>query len=371
MDAKANTQICFSPPTLSDDETEVASPSVFLIMVSGGMPGSMLRLDAHGTTIGRSAESTYQLLDATVSRRHALFLIDGSGGVHITDLGSTNGTFVEGERIPTGSSRPLASGERIQLGKTVVMKLLRLDPNDERFQRELFERSVRDPLTGLYNRAYFLDQIAGLAHRCSTGGMGLAVMMLDVDHFKQVNDRHGHVAGDQVLREVAEVLRESTRNEDLVARYGGEEFVAALPVRAPDMAAERAERIRWNLANRRVAAPTAMITVTASLGIAYAAPGRNRGEAHLIMMADQALYEAKSAGRDRVIFAHSAMNGLVGRTETAEFEIAATPGAAENAGRSGPGSAGVPPAWMRAGGTPAVPGMPGASERGNAAPARV
>ncbi len=325
MDAKAGTQICVSPPTLSDDETEVSSPSVFLIMVSGGMPGSMLQLDAHGTTLGRSAESTFQLLDATVSRRHAMFLIDGEGGVHVTDLGSTNGTFVEGERISGGSSRLLVNGERIQLGKTVVFKLVKLDSNDERFQRELFERSVRDPLTGLYNRAYFLDQITGLVHRCATGTMGLAVMMLDVDHFKQVNDSHGHVAGDQVLREVAEVLRESTRGEDLVARYGGEEFVAALPVRAPDMAAERAERIRANLANRRVLAGTGLISVTASLGLAYAPPGRNRGDAHLIMMADQALYEAKSAGRDRVVFARSNYSNLVGRTETAEFEVAATP----------------------------------------------
>lgn len=325
MDAKANTQICLAPPTLSDDETEVTSPSVFLIMVSGGMPGSMLQLDPHGTTIGRSTESTFQLLDATVSRRHALFLIDGAGAVQVSDLGSTNGTFVEGERIAPGSTRTLANGERIQLGKTVVMKLVRLDSNDERFQRELFERSVRDPLTGLYNRAYFLDQITTLVHRCATGGMGLAVMMLDVDHFKQVNDRHGHVVGDQVLRGVAEVLRESTRSEDLVARYGGEEFVAALPVRAPDQAADRAERIRWNLANRQIAAGRELITVTASLGLAYAPPGRNRGDSHLIMMADQALYEAKNAGRDRVVFASQAVNGLVGRTETAEFEVAATP----------------------------------------------
>lgn len=330
MDAKANTQICVAPPTLSDDETEVTSPSVFLIMVSGGMPGSLLQLDPHGTTIGRSLESTFQLLDATVSRRHAMFLIDGAGGVHVSDLGSTNGTFVEGERITPGIPRPLANGERIQLGKTVVMKLVKLDSNDERFQRELFERSVRDPLTGLYNRAYFLDQLTGLVHRCATEGMGLAVMMLDVDHFKKVNDRHGHVAGDHVLREVAEVLRQSTRSEDLVARYGGEEFVAALPVRSPDMALDRAERIRANLANRRVVAGGAFINVTASLGLAYSPPGRNRGDSHLIMKADQALYEAKSAGRDRVVLAHSGMNGPAGRTETAEFEAAATPSSSEN-----------------------------------------
>ena len=78
--------------------------------------------------------------------------------------------------------------------------------------------------------------------------------MLDIDHFKQINDRYGHLAGDDVLRQVAAVIRESTRTEDLVARYGGEEFVVALPVSVPDLATERAERIRSNLAERRIVA---------------------------------------------------------------------------------------------------------------------
>ena len=112
--------------------------------------------------------------------------------------------------------------------------------------------ATRSP--GLYHRAYFLSQIGSLAERYAASGIGMAILMLDVDHFKQINDRYGHVAGDDVLREVAAVIRESTRAEDLVARYGGEEFVIALPVSLASLAVRRAERIRVELAARTIAA---------------------------------------------------------------------------------------------------------------------
>ncbi len=137
-----------------------------------------------------------------------------------------------------------------------MLKLVRLDPHDERFQRDMFERTVRDPLTGLYHRAYFLSQIGVLAERYAAAGIGMAILMLDIDHFKQINDRYGHVAGDDVLREVAAVIRESTRAEDLVARYGGEEFVIALPVSLVALAVQRAERIRLAIARRTIPAAT-------------------------------------------------------------------------------------------------------------------
>ena len=166
----------------------------------------------------------------------------------------------------------------MQLGARVVLKLVRLDPHDERFQRDMFERTVRDTLTGLYHRAYFLSQIGVLAERQSADGIGMAVLMLDLDHFKQVNDRYGHVSGDEVLREVASVIRESTRAEDLVARYGGEEFVIALPVSISDLAIQRAERIRLELAARRSPPAGHVIQLTASVGLAFSPPGRSRNE---------------------------------------------------------------------------------------------
>jgi two-component system, cell cycle response regulator len=320
MDAKANTHICVSPIAQSDSDGDDTPPhSAYMLIVSGGIPGTMVRLSEQGTTLGRAGESSFQISDATVSRDHAFVVIDERGSVQLRDKGSTNGTFVNGKRIQAHRPVELTDGDRVQLGTNIVFKLVCLDPNDEQFQREMFERTVRDTLTGLYNRAYLLDQVGVLAQRSAVQGIGVAVLMLDIDHFKQINDRYGHLAGDDVLRQVAAVLRESTRNEDLVARFGGEEFVVVLPVSVPDLAVERAERIRSNLADRSVVAEGTEIHVTASIGLAFAAAGRSRNEMALIMTADEALYQAKSDGRNRVVFGRRAMQLAARQTESAEF----------------------------------------------------
>ncbi len=211
-------------------------------------------------------------------------------------------------------------GDRIQVGTSVVLKLVRLDPTDEQFQREMFERTVRDTLTGLYNRAYLLNQIGVLAERSAAQGIGLAVLMLDIDHFKAINDRYGHLAGDGVLREVAAVIRESTRAEDLVARFGGEEFVVALPISVP----RPGDRIAPSGFARTLPSAESVtegieIQVTASIGLAFAPPAGSRNEMALIMTADEALYQAKAEGRNRVVFGHHAMQISPRQTESAEF----------------------------------------------------
>jgi diguanylate cyclase (GGDEF)-like protein len=304
MDAKASTHLCPSPfaPVFPTRERATA-PSAYMIVVNGCTPGKMIPLTERGTSFGRAAESGFQIDDITVSRQHAIITFDSDGNFQIRDEGSTNGTFLNGESIPAHRAVKLEDGDRVQLGARVVLKLVRLDPHDERFQRDMFERTVRDTLTGLYHRAYFLTQIGVLAERYAIDGIGMAVLMLDIDHFKQINDRYGHVAGDDVLREVAIVIRESTRAEDLVARYGGEEFVIALPVSVAELAIERAERIREDLAERRFAAAGQDINLTASVGLAFHPPGWARNEKALIVSADQALYQAKARGRNRVVAA--------------------------------------------------------------------
>jgi diguanylate cyclase (GGDEF)-like protein len=279
----------------------------------------MLRVSPEGTTLGRSSENTFHFHDITISRRHAVFRIDSRGSVSMVDEGSTNGTFVNGQRVEAQRVIRLEQGDRIQLGTGVLMKLVHLDPSDERFQHEMFERTVRDGLTGLYNRAYFLNQVGGLATRHEAQGIGLAVLMMDVDHFKRVNDRYGHLAGDRVLREVALVIRESTRAEDLVARYGGEEFVVALPVSAPDLATERAERIRSNVESRTILSGMDEIQVTISVGLAFVSYGRLRDETALIEAADRALYQAKADGRNRVVLGRHLHPIEYPKTESAEF----------------------------------------------------
>jgi diguanylate cyclase (GGDEF)-like protein len=324
MDAKSNTQICFStipgPEPVADSGT-LAPALLYLIVVRGGIPGTMLRLAQCASSIGRSAENTFQLHDATVSRRHAVISIDAAGKAWIMDLGSTNGTFVDGERIPLQTPIRMEDGSRIQLGSSTLLKYLKLDPCEEGFQREMFERSVRDNLTGLYNRGYFLGQVGPLAEINSMCELGLAVILVDIDHFKLVNDNYGHDVGDQVLREVADVLRNSTRPEDLVARYGGEEFILALPSSSLEQAFERAERIRTQLSCRHLDPTGSCVPVTASLGVSFSPAPRPDDLTNLISAADEALYEAKHAGRNRVVTARKRHKETIRKTESAEFAI--------------------------------------------------
>ena len=344
MDAKGNTLICVSPLAEMESEKQNLLPHpAYMIVVAGGITGTMVRLSEQGTSLGRSAESSFHIDDLTISRKHAFVLIDDKGSVWIRDEGSTNGTLLNGKRIHAHRPVDLADGDRIQLGTSVVLKLVRLDPTDERFQREMFERTVRDPLTGLYNRAYLLNQIGVLAERSAAQGIGLAVLMLDIDHFKRINDECGHLAGDGVLREVAAVIRESTRSEDLVARFGGEEFVVALPFSIPDLATERAERIRKNLAERSIVVEGHTIGVTASVGLAFAPPGRSRNEMALMITADDALYQAKAVGRNRVVFgrprdaggAQADRVGRIRRPSLAMNDLAARPWSLAKPIRSG------------------------------------
>ena len=166
-------------------------------------------------------------------------------------------------------------------------------------QSELTEarhQASTDPLTGLANRRLLDESL----HDALAEATPLALIILDLDHFKAVNDTHGHPAGDQVLRHLAEMLTESVTDRDLVARFGGEEFILLLRQGTLHDAAQVGERIRVRLANSSVLVRQtgSRITVTASLGIAMAKPGETA--AHLIGRADAALYEAKRGGRNRV-----------------------------------------------------------------------
>ena len=304
MEENSATHHCL---TVVKDSLEPAYPAsapspLYLIMLNGGIPGAMLQLSPSGTRLGRAGDNTIQLPETSISRYHALITVDAEGQPRLTDLDTTNGTFLNGKRLPPQTPVPVRDGDRLQFGAEVVLKFVRPDPCEERFQREMFERSVRDSLTGLFNRAYFLAEVGPLADRNALRGMSLALLMIDIDHFKRINDRYGHLVGDSVLREVSVVLRQALRTDDLIARYGGEEFVVALPVATPDQATERAERIRSALASRRILISDIPLKVTASLGLAFAPAGRPRSISNLIASADEGLYLAKNAGRNRIVF---------------------------------------------------------------------
>lgn len=170
--------------------------------------------------------------------------------------------------------------------------------------------AVTDPLTGLYNRRYATTYLDRLERQSEQSGKGFALMLLDLDRFKSINDRFGHMVGDEVLIEVATRLRHSTRDADLLARYGGEEFLIAMPETGHDAARNMAERLRRAVGDTPVRSPSihATIPVTMSIGVAEACPGQvGRGEIQLMLQnADRALYASKAEGRNQVTFVQSA-----------------------------------------------------------------
>lgn len=170
----------------------------------------------------------------------------------------------------------------------------------ELLQVALKEQTIRDSLTGCFNRRYLDETLERELWRSRREGYPLALVMLDLDHFKRVNDTHGHQAGDEVLRALAETLQAEIRQEDIFCRYGGEEFVVLMPHILLAVAAERAERWRLKVADMRVRFGDLELTLTASFGVA-AYPNHGRTADELTHFADMALYTAKSEGRNRVV----------------------------------------------------------------------
>ena len=170
----------------------------------------------------------------------------------------------------------------------------------QKLQEQLRELALHDPLTGLYNRRYLDETIKRELIRATRYDQPIGIVMCDIDHFKVVNDMYGHIAGDEVLREFAELLRTNVRSSDVVCRFGGEEFLLFFPDMPLDVACQHAEQFRTALAAKRITFEAAVIQVTASFGVA-AFPENGNTQDALIRAADVAMYEAKEAGRDRVV----------------------------------------------------------------------
>ncbi len=178
----------------------------------------------------------------------------------------------------------------------------------ERLTEELRWLSQTDPLTGAANRRAFMEALEEEYHRARRYGHPLSVLMFDLDHFKQINDRYGHAAGDAVLKEFAQVVMPEVRGSDCFARLGGEEFAVLLPESGLDAACKLAERLRQDAAGLRFSSPAGAFGVTVSIGVAELEAGDQAPDA-LLTRADRMLYTAKAAGRDRVCPQHGSMVG--------------------------------------------------------------
>ena len=196
--------------------------------------------------------------------------------------------------------RPVDRNELLARTTTQVRRKRLQDRLDENYQRSL-DLALTDKLTGLYTRQYSDAHLDELIERVHRDGISLAVLLFDIDHFKQVNDTHGHAAGDDVLTELAARTVNSVRSVDLVARWGGEEFVVVMPETDLAMAAAVAERLRAAVAREpfTLKGQGKQLQVTISIGVTAAARGDDRDR--MLERADIALYTAKSRGRNRVV----------------------------------------------------------------------
>jgi diguanylate cyclase (GGDEF)-like protein len=269
-----------------------------LTLLTGLSAGELYSLSREETVIGRDEAADLWLDDGAISRRHARIVRQPTGEFVLEDLGSTNGTYVGTEPV---TRHTLRSGEQIQLGPNVLYRFAMTDEFEEQLQRKLFESAIRDPLTRAYNRKYLDERLAAEVAHARRHGTKLALLMLDLDEFKGTNDRHGHLAGDAVLRHVAETIHGLIRIEDVFARYGGEEFVVLTRGDGVLNASQLAERLRRAVASSNVDFEGLSLTVSVSIGVAeldeVALPATPQA---LIERADSRLYRAKLLGRDRV-----------------------------------------------------------------------
>ncbi|HEU4538052.1 MAG TPA: GGDEF domain-containing protein [Polyangiaceae bacterium] len=271
-----------------------------LSVLSGGDAGRVMALPPGAVvTLGRSEECTYRFDDASLSRVHArVMLVNGAYIFH--DAGSTNGSAVNGS--PAGAPLPLRDGDRLQLGTGTSLRFALVTEDEERALVRAYEASVRDGLTGVFNRKHLDERLEAEIAFSQRHRTPLTLIMVDVDHFKRVNDAHGHLAGDAVLRHVAGLLGGALRTEDLLARYGGEEFVIVARSIALDAGMVLAERLRVTVAHSPARFLGSPLPVTMSAGVAsLACCGPQPDRAKLIGAADARLYQAKAAGRNRVV----------------------------------------------------------------------
>jgi diguanylate cyclase (GGDEF)-like protein len=268
-----------------------------LIVIYGENLGKKFELVDDIITIGREPDNTIVLASDSVSRKHAR-IEKIQNQRFIVDLGSTNGTLVND--VPVKARARLESGCLIKIGET-IFRFIAGDHIEALYFEEIYKVMVTDGLTQCANKRALEDFLEREMARARRHKRPLSVVMMDLDHFKEVNDNYGHLVGDTVLREVAHVIKQRVRREELFARYGGEEFVAVLPETPREGALEFAEAIRKIVeAIRIVVENNETIKVTMSLGVATFDPEQHQGVSDLIKSADRNLYIAKSKGRNCV-----------------------------------------------------------------------
>jgi diguanylate cyclase (GGDEF)-like protein len=275
----------------ADLDLEPLDHPASLVIIYGGELGRRYPIDSE-LTLGRAISNSV-LVDAdSVSRHHARIARKGERS-YIDDLGSTNGTTVNGERVE--ETRLLLHGDLIKIGRVVFRYICGHDV-ETHYHEEIYRLTIIDGLTQVHNRRYFDDFLDREVARSTRSGAPLSLIFFDVDQFKRLNDRYGHLFGDRLLREIAQGVKNRVRREQLIARFGGDEFALLLPDVDLENATVFAEKIRRQIQELELDERGHHARVTLSLGVATLESEMSVHD--LLQTADRALLAAKHAGRN-------------------------------------------------------------------------
>ncbi len=268
----------------------------YLVQVRGPDLGRRLLLNDRQVTIGRDPDNTIVLKSDSVSRVHAR-IEPWEGGHRVVDNQSTNGTYRNNVLIKV--QEQLVSGDYVQAGDA-IFKYLAGDNIEVAYHEEIYRLTIEDSLTQVANKRALLDFLEKEFARAKRYQRPLSVIMVDLDHFKRVNDGFGHLMGDFVLREFARLVAARIRREELFARYGGEEFCVVLPELDRAAGHKFAEVIRAQIEEHTFEFEGNVLKMTASFGVSELSEAMGRPD-DLLLLADENLYKAKHEGRNRVV----------------------------------------------------------------------
>ncbi|HEY4118436.1 MAG TPA: GGDEF domain-containing protein, partial [Byssovorax sp.] len=257
--------------------------------------GKRFVLEHNPTRVGRGADNHIVLDGDSVSRRHAHFEQRQTSWL-VVDDGSTNGTYCNDEQI--SREVVLKNGDRVKIGPTIFKFLSGADV-EAQYHEEIYRMTIIDGLTQIHNKRYLFEALEREIIRGRRHERDLAILMFDIDHFKRINDVHGHLAGDFVLKELARIVQARIRRDEVFARYGGEEFAIILPETSLEGAGQLGETLRQKVMEHLFVFQADSIRVTISIGAAILAE-TDRSANDLIKRADEKLYFAKNSGRNRV-----------------------------------------------------------------------
>lgn len=276
--------------------------SIMLTIIGGNETnfGKHFILEKIRTVLGREKANDVSILDGKVSKLHCEIVVSKSGkGIEqicIRDLDSTNGTYVNGEAV---TQVTLKAGDKIQVGDT-VLQLSYSDEIEKEYHAKLFNFAARDALTGLYNKRFMFNELENYSRIARRSGRAFCIIMIDIDDFKLINDRFGHLSGDEYLKHFAGLILGCLRDQDIAGRIGGEEFLVILPETAIDGAFQLAVRIRKTVEEFVLRYQSAEIRTTISAGVCQHEK-TIKDIKEFMDLADQAMYEAKRSEKNKVV----------------------------------------------------------------------